>query len=415
MISAKYSREHHKLDGGNSEKIGEATRQRRQESPSLETMQPVWQLQQQVGNQAVQQLLRSGFIQAKLAISNPDAPEEREADNVAHAIMRSHAGAPVSTPCSCSHDGEMCEECQQKQSQPTIHRRASSPSAPGQVPRIVSDVLRSPGHPLDSATRAFFEPRFGHDFSQVRIHTDTRAAESARAIQARAYTAGNDIVFDSGEWTPDRAEGRHLLAHELTHVVQQRGGSSAPGIVQRKPSPECFTNPGAPAPGDTDPFPPGQEPVPEGNVYRPDASVDECFLVVCVCSVWDPTNKTCWGRPVPCGAPSGPPEFKEPQPESEQPPESDQPPRKLKSYMSKMLCGMGFTDYCPGLEDIPSVSPLPERERRAIESQSECEEKKKNCERMTSPASEVCLNTLPPECAAWTPIWEEPSEVPEVE
>ncbi len=198
------------------------------------SIHPVLQLQQQAGNQAVQELLRSGVIQAKLAISNPDDPDEREADHVAHTIMRAPAGFPASTPCACSHDGEMCEECQQKQT--TIHRRASAPTAPSHVPRVVSDVLHSPGHPLDSASRAFFEPRFGHDFSDVRIHTGPEAAESARSINAVAYAMGPHIAFSSGQYAPDTNAGRALLAHELTHVVQQ---SSANGITWRQPDEGC--------------------------------------------------------------------------------------------------------------------------------------------------------------------------------
>jgi hypothetical protein len=184
----------------------------------------VVQLQRQAGNQAVQALLRSGLIQPKLAISNPDDPEEREADNVANTVMRSHAGAP----CSCSGEDEMCEECQQKQFQPTIQRRASAISAPAQVPRIVSDVLRSSGHPLDSATRSFFEPRFRHDFSGVRVHTDAKAAESAKAVQAKAFAVGRDVVFAAGEFAPETHEGMRLLGHELMHVVQQ--GEGAPQL-----------------------------------------------------------------------------------------------------------------------------------------------------------------------------------------
>ncbi len=89
----------------------------------------------------------------------------------------------------------------------------------------MSDVLRDPGAPLDQAARAFFEPRFGHDFSQVRVHTDTRAAESAQAVNAQAYTVGGDIVFGAGQYSPRSESGRHLLGHELTHVVQQAGAS----------------------------------------------------------------------------------------------------------------------------------------------------------------------------------------------
>jgi hypothetical protein len=208
----------------------------RDAAPAAASLSPVLQLQQQAGNQAVQQLLRSGFIEAKLAISNPDDPEEREADNVAHAIMRKAAGAPASSPCSCSHDGEMCEECQQKQSQPTISRRASAPSAPAHLPRIVGDVLRSPGHPLDSATRAFFEPRFGRDFSQVRIHTDSHAAESARSINAHAYTVGPHIAFNAGQYAPESTPGRTLLAHELVHTIQGEGSVKETSSASRHSS-----------------------------------------------------------------------------------------------------------------------------------------------------------------------------------
>jgi len=90
------------------------------------------------------------------------------------------------------------------------------------APESVYDVLESDGQSLDSGTRAFMEPRFGHDFGLVRIHADGRAAGSASDIEARAYTLGNDIVFGIGEYAPATSEGQHLLAHELTHVVQQR-------------------------------------------------------------------------------------------------------------------------------------------------------------------------------------------------
>ncbi|MGB9632210.1 MAG: DUF4157 domain-containing protein [Chloroflexaceae bacterium] len=89
------------------------------------------------------------------------------------------------------------------------------------MPPIVHEVLRSPGQPLDAETRAFMEPRFGHDFSRVRVHTDARAAESARAVNALAYTVGRDVVFGAGQYAPGASAGRRLLAHELAHVVQQ--------------------------------------------------------------------------------------------------------------------------------------------------------------------------------------------------
>jgi hypothetical protein len=104
----------------------------------------------------------------------------------------------------------------------------SDPAIPehtvNEVPSIVQEVLSSAGQPLDSETRAFMEPRFGHDFSQVRIHTNEIASQSAQAVNALAYTVGSDIVFDKGQFAPDANDGKFLLAHELTHVVQQSAG-----------------------------------------------------------------------------------------------------------------------------------------------------------------------------------------------
>jgi len=97
----------------------------------------------------------------------------------------------------------------------------------GLVPPLVGEALRSPGRLLDPSVRAFMEPRLGFDFSQVRIHTDALAAESARQVRARAFTLGQDIVFGAGRYAPHTEAGRRLLAHELTHVVQQ-GGAMPP-------------------------------------------------------------------------------------------------------------------------------------------------------------------------------------------
>jgi hypothetical protein len=112
------------------------------------------------------------------------------------------------------------EECRKKR-QGTLQRAASDRSPVGEVPGIVHDVLRSPGQPLDVNTRAFMEPRFGHDFSQVRVHSDEQAARSARAVNALAYTVGQDIVFGPGQYAPHARDGRHLIAHELMHTIQQ--------------------------------------------------------------------------------------------------------------------------------------------------------------------------------------------------
>lgn len=104
------------------------------------------------------------------------------------------------------------------------------------IPAIVHDVLRSPGQPLDVTTRAFFEPRFGQDFSHVRVHASSLAAESANAVSAAAYAYGNHIVFGKNQFSPGTAQGRSVLAHELAHVAQ--AGSTTPsGGPQRMSSP----------------------------------------------------------------------------------------------------------------------------------------------------------------------------------
>jgi hypothetical protein len=94
------------------------------------------------------------------------------------------------------------------------------------VPPVVYEVLRAPGAPLDASDRTFFESRFGRDFSRVRVHTDARAAESARAVAALAYAVGEHIVFGADQYHPETAAGRELLAHELAHTLQQRGGGA---------------------------------------------------------------------------------------------------------------------------------------------------------------------------------------------
>ena len=127
--------------------------------------------------------------------------------------------------CACGGtpgpDGE-CADCKRKRLQ-----RSAAGAGPAVAPPVVHDVLRSPGRPLEPDVRGAMEARFGHDFSRVRVHTDGHAAESARAVNANAYTVGRDVVFGEGRYEPASSEGQRLLSHELTHVVQQ-GAVSAP-------------------------------------------------------------------------------------------------------------------------------------------------------------------------------------------
>src|SRR5262245_11697240 len=107
------------------------------------------------------------------------------------------ASAMLQRKCACGNhtNGSKCDSCAKERDSQRLQRSAINDSAISDAPPIVLQILHSPGHPLDAATRAFFEPRFSHDFSQVRVHTDARAAESARAVNASAYTIGRDVVF----------------------------------------------------------------------------------------------------------------------------------------------------------------------------------------------------------------------------
>jgi len=133
--------------------------------------------------------------------------------------------------CACGQspgiDGE-CADCRARRLQ-----RSSGPTTGRAVPTIVQEVTRASGQPLDTATRSFMEPRFGHDFGDVRVHTDSHAAESTQAVDALAYTLGRSIVFARDRYEPTTLAGRHLLAHELAHVMQQRGTAPGPGFEAR--------------------------------------------------------------------------------------------------------------------------------------------------------------------------------------
>ncbi len=150
------------------------------------------------------------------------------------AITSVHSG--ILQRCS---GGVECAECRQKrlEREGMMQRAAMSMAPTNSVLPIVHDVLASSGQPLDTDTRGFMEPRFGHDFSGVRVHTDAKAAESARAVNALAYTVGRNVVFGTGQYAPGTGEGRRLLAHELTHVVQQASHiSKQPASIDTGPT-----------------------------------------------------------------------------------------------------------------------------------------------------------------------------------
>jgi hypothetical protein len=203
---------------------------------SLSIRQPV------TGNQASLRALRQApaFLRRKLEIGAAADPLEHVADRVADDVMRM-ADAPASAPSVGRMLQRKCAACEEKDESKLQPKRPPSAggAAIGAAPRIVHDALRTPGEPLDAGARAFMEPRFGRDFGDVRVHADTRASDSARAVNAMAYTVGRDVVFAAGRYAPQTAAGRRLLAHELAHVVQQ-GGSIAHGQLQRQPA----TSPG---------------------------------------------------------------------------------------------------------------------------------------------------------------------------
>jgi hypothetical protein len=208
---------------------------------------------------------------------------------VRSATASARSSTPVRTgtlqrKCVCSGSAGFSGE-EYSSRRPTLQRHGAGPAEASPAPSIVHEVLNSSGQPLEADTRAFMEPRFGHsfsrmpvlaplprsrseslvigavhdrcereadagasfvadaasaapsqkraDFGSVRVHTDSRAAESARAVGSHAYTVGHRIVFDTGRYAPQTNEGRVLLAHELTHVLQQTGGGSA--VLRRRP------------------------------------------------------------------------------------------------------------------------------------------------------------------------------------
>lgn len=135
-----------------------------------------------------------------------------------------HAGGRLlRSKCGC-RGASGCSDCERESPLQRSARSGFESRRSATVPPIVHDVLSSSGQPLDAVARDFFEPRFGHDFSNVRVHSDTQAAESARSVDALAYTVGRHIVFGAGQYAPQTRSGRQLLAHELTHTLQQGDG-----------------------------------------------------------------------------------------------------------------------------------------------------------------------------------------------
>ena len=249
---------------------------------------------QQAQQAEIRRILRSTGAQAKLTIGQPNDKYEQEADRVADQVMRMSDAdvaqrqpeneeeedtlqakplADQITPLvqrqeespekeepvqAKLHDGEMlqriCAECEeetvQRQPEENEDEEIQAKSEPGEAPSVTPSLesrinsLQGGGQPLDPATRSFFEPRFGHDFSQVRVHTDSNASETAKSVNAKAFTLGGNMVFGSNEYQPRSTEGKILLAHELTHTIQQSqsGRLSTASVAQRLGNPADIPN-----------------------------------------------------------------------------------------------------------------------------------------------------------------------------
>lgn len=189
-----------------------------------------------------------------LPLSRPGDRDEVEADRLADrvlapgaaalplALSRADSAPRVRRCATCAAAGVPCTCGEEEQ----VRRKEASSA--GEVQAVdaapVHAVAGRPGTPLDAPTRAFFEMRFGRDLGGVRVHTDADATQSARSVNALAYTLGSSVVFGAGQYAPESASGRRLLAHELAHVVQQQDGAAR--AVRRTPAPAAPAS--APAP-----------------------------------------------------------------------------------------------------------------------------------------------------------------------
>jgi hypothetical protein len=175
------------------------------------------------------------FFQPKLSINQPNDVYEQEADHMADKVMRMadpSINQSVFFKPAISTIQRKCGACKEEEEK-RIHRKEDS-AAPTQSSNTLENYVGSlgaSGKQMPESSRKFFEPRFGHDFSNVRLHTDNEAVKSAASINALAYTTGNNIVFNKGQYAPETDSGKKLMAHELTHVVQQQNGPKTIGRV----------------------------------------------------------------------------------------------------------------------------------------------------------------------------------------
>ena len=212
----------------------------------------------------VRDILRPHGLQPKLTIGRRDDRYEQEADAVADRVV---AGLPVPEisplgsmqtqpieeeeellqpdlqrqPLEEEEEEMQMKSLQRQAEQPgqknkllqTRHLQENDDSGTVALPFLVKEVLRLPAKQLSSAAKSFYEPRFGYNFDQVRVHADARSAQVAKKINARAFAIGNNVVFGAGQYSPETIHGRRLLAHELTHVVQQNAQNTLDNCITR--------------------------------------------------------------------------------------------------------------------------------------------------------------------------------------
>jgi hypothetical protein len=237
--------------------------------------QPFAALHSTFGNQAVLRMLScpTSVIQTKLTVNQPGDQYEQEADRVADQVMRmadpaaeqselprQSAALSIQRIHQSSNYRVQREEVIEEplpEEEPGVIQSKAQPGGSGVVPAgLESQIhsLRGGGQPLPQSARAFFEPRFGYDFGMVRVHTDGPATQMAQAVNALAFTSGANIVFGAGQYSPESGQGRRLLAHELTHVIQQGSSSESvmrtnicncPSVGARDPSPAETADAGA--------------------------------------------------------------------------------------------------------------------------------------------------------------------------
>jgi hypothetical protein len=203
---------------------------------------------------------QAGIIQPKLVVGQVKDPLEHEADRVADQVMQM-PDPRLSIATAHPQVSRKCTACQKDEEAQTLQPKSVGESkiSAREAPPIVHEVLSSAGQPLDPGTRAFFEPRFGNDFSDVRVHTDTKAGESARVANALAYAMGQHIVFGAGQYLPEAPGGRRLIAHELTHTLQQRQQTIVPHLQRQ----------------DDGGLPPGGAPTSDSSVAAPDMTAQQ--------------------------------------------------------------------------------------------------------------------------------------------